>query len=471
MSLELPMDLLFDNSSMQVNLKHCMPLQAPASASRSCKTKKRRLARHSTEADREKERLGKIAERERTRELLERLDPLVPLTKQPAPSSRGSLRTKRTLIDLYEDAIALLQGIRYEEMRHPQKRGKSGASHMPLSVYREGLMVSESMLWVEVLLPDTRVVQASRGLEKLFVGLNGGNMAGEKLALFMHPDDIPQLRAHVQGTGMLPGEFEARVVTIDGGRQGCFVKVRFEAAYPRAVEGRMVYMLRLETSPGRGGLGHWEGMPEVSGVYELMCDLSTSHYQTDVALSRVGAAGGFHMGMNAFGNCEMSSSVISRLMSRIGATYNILSQKASVLLERIAQVHYTLDLMSEIPVICIHVRLRLPNMLGTLKTPWSKVLRAACDGSPIEGIVRVPGSAVGFFNHRDVPGQLSVLYYKREGDAWRVFHQRLYRFGSETVTLRGEVFSSLAGDFFPYTLQFRKVEEADRTILAAAELN
>eukprot|EP00960_Hanusia_phi_P020482 603725-Hanusia_phi.AAC.1 len=68
----------------------------------------------------------------------------------------------------------------------------------------------------------------------------------------------------------------------------------------------------------------------------------------------------------------MSSSVISRLMSRIGATYNILSQKASVLLERIAQVHYTLDLMSEIPVICIHVRLRLPNMLGTLKTPWSK---------------------------------------------------------------------------------------------------
>ncbi|EKX48776.1 hypothetical protein GUITHDRAFT_136446 [Guillardia theta CCMP2712] len=471
MNLNPSVDLLFQDSDIQFNFDNCKKPKALMPPSQGRRARPKRLARHATEADREKERLGKIAERERTRVLLEKLDPLVPLTKQPAPSSRGSLRTKRTLIDLYEDAIAHLQSIRCEDMKKPSKRMRDGACHLSLTVYREGLMMSDTMLCLELLLPDTRVVRASRGLEQLYLGLTRANIAGEKFAHFFHPEDLQHARAHLQATGMLPLQFVARVIAIDASRQGSMLNVRFDAAYPNAIEGRMVYMLSLLSSPSWTCSASWDGLSEVSGVYELVSDRSTSHYLTDCALNRVGAVGGFHLGLNAFGSCEMSSSAISRLMSRIGATYSILSRKASGLLERIAQVHYVLDLSSEIPVICIHVRLRLPNVFGTFKTPWSKVLTATCDGSPADGLMRFPGTAMGFLVHRNVPGQLSVLYYKRDGDTWRIFHHRLYRFNSDSVTLSGEVFTYLGEDPFPYSLHFRKVEEADRTILAATELS
>ncbi|EKX31047.1 hypothetical protein GUITHDRAFT_166960, partial [Guillardia theta CCMP2712] len=173
----------------------------------------------------ERLRLEKVEQRKRMRDLVEMLDPIVPSQPRPASVEKGSLKSKRTLLQLQEDMVVMLRAIRSQEGK-PKKLIKVEKAEVAVEekkdgpvclngMLAEGMISSNALLLIEVNIKEWTVLRMSKGLQKWFQLLPAPGLIGQTLLRFVHMQDGWKLRAHTRqamGESPAPG-FEARVLT------------------------------------------------------------------------------------------------------------------------------------------------------------------------------------------------------------------------------------------------------------------
>jgi hypothetical protein len=76
---------------------------------------------------------------------------------------------------------------------------------------------------------------------------------------------------------------------------------------------------------------------------------------------------------------------------------------------RLVQTHITVDMKNEtVPLLHLHVRLKLPKNTGALRTPWVHLMSAELDGTPVPSL-STPSKQVRMYAIASPNGQLRIL--------------------------------------------------------------
>eukprot|EP00960_Hanusia_phi_P062938 765308-Hanusia_phi.AAC.3 len=122
---------------------------------------------------RKRQREVKASERAVQRELIERLDGLVPLAEVKGRALNGTLKSGRTTVQLYEDCVCHCKKLQDPRAgghaRRAEARSVSGAELM------EAVLSSNSERVLVVDLPEWTVVGMSSSLRQDFAGAAFGN--------------------------------------------------------------------------------------------------------------------------------------------------------------------------------------------------------------------------------------------------------------------------------------------------------
>ena len=157
-------------------------------------------------------RKKKVMQRKRTRDLYYTLDPLVPVRGELVLGEKGSLPSRRTFLQLQNDARAHLRDLKVQRdaaaSRRPAGPGAKsdsaaaggaggGSAALHRSMMREGMLASSQLLLLEVSTASWAVLRMSRGLRLLFSKHPRGACAieGECLLHYVEAQDTSVLRA------------------------------------------------------------------------------------------------------------------------------------------------------------------------------------------------------------------------------------------------------------------------------------
>eukprot|EP00802_Teleaulax_amphioxeia_P002714 Tamp_02717.p1 GENE.Tamp_02717~~Tamp_02717.p1 ORF type:complete len:384 (-),score=76.37 Tamp_02717:2992-4059(-) len=157
-------------------------------------------------------RKKKVMQRKRTRDLYYALDPLVPVRGELVLGEKGSLPSRRTFLQLQNDARAHLRDLKVQRdaaaSRRPAGPGAKsdsaaaggaggGSAALHRSMMREGMLASSQLLLLEVSTASWAVLRTSRGLRLLFSKHPRGACAieGECLLHYVEAQDTSVLRA------------------------------------------------------------------------------------------------------------------------------------------------------------------------------------------------------------------------------------------------------------------------------------
>jgi len=177
----------------------------------------------------------KVVQRNRTRDLYDALDKLVPSRHEPAMADIGSLGSKRTILQLQDDTVDHLRNLKArrdaasgggtckqepenEHTRRDAAKGgmdvKSGAEDAQLA---EGMLASNRLFLLEVDIRGWIVLRASQGMHALFQYHPGQDkIVGESLLHYVAISGTKALRAAASETctpGFCPAPFEIHLRT------------------------------------------------------------------------------------------------------------------------------------------------------------------------------------------------------------------------------------------------------------------
>eukprot|EP00960_Hanusia_phi_P038646 753529-Hanusia_phi.AAC.1 len=221
----------------------------------------------------ERVRIDKAEQRRRTRALVLQLDALVPLQSRPLSAEKGSLASRRTIMQLHEDTLAAVKSLRRgldgqtkslpkqeegsaskdssgseEERARSSPELPAGASHngpvtlvkvesgahqddtdkrsadvvagetkvagISMGAVMEGMLESEMLLLMEVDMTDWTVTRLSKGLQKWFSCLPAPGLVGHSLLRCVPSPDLPTLRELlIKEPPARLREFSARLLT------------------------------------------------------------------------------------------------------------------------------------------------------------------------------------------------------------------------------------------------------------------
>ncbi|EKX36431.1 hypothetical protein GUITHDRAFT_145790 [Guillardia theta CCMP2712] len=222
----------------------------------------------------ERVRIDKAEQRRRTRALVLQLDALVPLQDRPLSAEKGSLASRRTIMQLHEDTLAAVKSLRRRlggDTRTSPIKGEGSASKecsaneeetairspgekcaksernklqttiklengvdkdvadetarngagskesfvaIPLDSVMEGMLESEMLLLMEVNLADWTVTRMSKGLQRWFSCLPAPGLVGQSLLRFVPSPELPAFRKFLIKDGPVTlSEFSAKVLT------------------------------------------------------------------------------------------------------------------------------------------------------------------------------------------------------------------------------------------------------------------
>eukprot|EP00960_Hanusia_phi_P012969 379429-Hanusia_phi.AAC.1 len=118
---------------------------------------------------------------------------------------------------------------------------------------------------------------------------------------------------------------------------------------------------------------------------------------------------------------------------------------------RMCQIHVFLDLNEHgVPYLVSHMRLRMPQWIGSIKTPWVLIETANLDGSPTQMPTAENDKYVGYYLDQGSPPDelhISARFYERVGGEYRCYHTRTTvmqpdHIHGRSIKVYGEVFKS-----------------------------
>lgn len=459
----------------------------------------------------------KVAQRKRTRDLYDKLDPLVPVSAtRPAEAEKGSLSSKRTFLQLQDDTIEHLRKLKVERVRRARDGCRPVGLHCgdapagDLQPRRRPdpeettdfmhAMLSSPMLLIEVDVSAWTVVRASAGVRELYRYHPRGDdtLVGECLLHYLDLADTTALRAAVQQQSCGPGQVAdapdilLRTFTHESHMQCCKFRVQRFGSWTQERELLMLHPLaptrdflpRLGIEPTRCAHAFgWtmEKMRDMSAIYKYDWSNTTlPPWVLEEQLGHLEAGGGYcQSALARLFSMQTSQDVVHSLVAPQGTSpsiFNTWSTRLKTLLHDMCEMHFTFDAMSETfdrPILTIHIRLRMPGAAGALRTPWVLLDRFALDGSSASSIpgagkeIRVFAQSCGEDELR-----LCSLYFRHDhGDKSSLrracYHTRQWVVDGQCMRISGELFPSAPETPMPFTETFKRVGDADPALISS----
>eukprot|EP00960_Hanusia_phi_P041729 755138-Hanusia_phi.AAC.4 len=437
----------------------------------------------------EKSRMEKAEQRKRTRLLIDALDPLVPVFSRACTAEKGSLKSKRTLLQLQEDTVFFLKKITQKKAtRH---------DYVDCDIMREGMLSSNYLILVELDVTTGEILHCSNGLSKWYQ-LYPSDLIGQNFAHFLDTNDVSRFKNFLQLSASKATAKGIKIKMLTFGSK-CYEQLECTL---RAVQdpmgGRSIFLIDFERDVPRNpcSFPNWSPclLREMSGIFRFD-ESQSSGPPTDVdvqmrKLSRKEQAelGWCHIGVSSLLQTESARAMLDRLAGE-NTPLGSMSSAFMRLVMKMVEMHLTFDFNShEVPFVAMHARLKLPRVLGSLRTPWSLLLssqlppllhvflgflrcRSAAPTCPVfvlliktdcdnEGwrccmqaltellwSTSCPLEAVG--SDGAPPG----AHYRQEGGVLRCYHTRSWHISPSKSRIYGQIFRDL--DEKPY--QFEQV--------------
>ena len=319
----------------------------------------------------EKSRMEKAEQRKRTRLLIEALDPLVPVFSRTCTAEKGSLRSKRTLLQLQEDTVFFLKRITHKKAtRH---------DYVDCDVMREGMLSSIFLVLVELNVTTGEIIQCSNGLSRWYQ-LHPSEIIGQNFAHFLDTNDVHRFKNFLQLSASKTTAKGIRVKLLTFGSK-CYEQLECTVkAVQDPVNGRSVFLLSFDEEAPKNPdcFPLWSPclLRGMSGIFRFD-ESQSSGPPTDVdgqmrKLSRKENAelGWCQIGVSSLLKTESARAMLDRLAGENRQASSI-SSAFMRLVMKMVEMHLTFDFNShDVPFVAMHARLKLPRVLGSLRTPW-----------------------------------------------------------------------------------------------------
>ena len=147
--------------------------------------------------------------RRTTKALIETLDAVTPIQPRALAEEKGKLKSRRTILQLYEDAIVHVRNLRLKrpcptggEARPAKKNSyadflrtpKTSQASLDSQMFIHGMLSSRSLLFVVCSLPVLQVVAASEAVDMLYRDSPSVGVIGQNLLHFIHFKDFWKVR-------------------------------------------------------------------------------------------------------------------------------------------------------------------------------------------------------------------------------------------------------------------------------------
>eukprot|EP00960_Hanusia_phi_P012971 379429-Hanusia_phi.AAC.3 len=147
--------------------------------------------------------------RRTTKALIETLDAVTPIQPRALAEEKGKLKSRRTILQLYEDAIVHVRNLRLKRPcptgveAQPTKKNsyadflrtpKLAQPTLDNQTFIHGMLSSRSLLLVICSLPELQVVAASEAFDMLYRDAPSAGVIGQNLLHFIHFKDFWKVR-------------------------------------------------------------------------------------------------------------------------------------------------------------------------------------------------------------------------------------------------------------------------------------
>mmetsp|Transcript_1477 Transcript_1477/g.4446 ORF Transcript_1477/g.4446 Transcript_1477/m.4446 type:complete len:459 (-) Transcript_1477:939-2315(-) len=436
----------------------------------------------------ERLREEKVEQRKRTRDLIDLLDPLVPLQDRPISSEKGSLKSRRTVLQLYEDTVAAIRSVKVGNGSQERGSVQVGSDRSVSSFFRrldedlqscidrcrvekeyvvKGMMSSSFLQIVEMDTQEWTIVKTSAGFDNLFQNLPCSSIVGERLPLLVHPHDLWTLRMHDKPRD--PVEIRLSVF-----RGNCHACIRCEL-HPITAENSTSTLFFLRTVdalpsmvPDRAWSGKAEFLSSLCGVFNFDDICSTaSPWEVSSRMKDFGFPEQVQLSSSALLASESSRVVLEEYLALHGVELHRYGELPQVF-SRILQWHLYFDVTAGgIPRFTMHVRLKMPEIAGCKITPWIKLLQVTLDGQPNQSAKNVDSQVRFYAQSNSPPGELHMtsLYWRKRKDGWSCFHNRDWIMKPDRCRIFGQLFRSAQDKLFEFEHVSVRVGDVDNQLL------
>jgi hypothetical protein len=447
----------------------------------------------------------KVAQRKRTRDLYYALDPLVPVCTRPPLAEKGCLPSKRTFLQLQDDTVDHLRVLKAERdgagpaKRRDVKKGQSSSSidnhTMGSGALAWAMLASPNLVLIEVDLHNWTVVRISEGCGALFQKLPlDHSIIGECLLHYCDLESAKVLRiagsqrcsdasesdsANSNQFNIHLRTWEHFTINIRG-----FRVERFGCKAPD----RELFMLSpldpipASLTPAFG----WtiEKMRDLCGVYQFDTG-NTTHPPWNIEemvdqLERADSHVGWHsIALSSLLSTDIAKLAVEGMAVPHGFTpslFNTWSHRFKGMMMNMLQMHLTFDMKSDgqrVPLLKLHVRLKLPNVTGALRTPWVPLASVQLNGTPVVAL-STHSKQIKIFAKCSPEGELHMvtMYFRKTSTAaaagrnpngahahahktedstsLQCYHSRQWIVSSQGINISGEVFQETGACVYMY---------------------
>jgi len=440
---------------------------------------------------------NKAVDRGKTKELLDCLDCLVPVRERPLAEEKGKLESRRTVLQLYEDCIVHIKSIMNKEEACDAPATRSSGSVFHGDVLRNGMSSSFTFPFITLRVPSLVVESASQMVQYWYRNSPFRTLRGQNILHFIDYSDRWKWRAYlkrletfrVQGgqisSTMVP--FEANLI--------CFTPFAFPAVnqteckgvgvetmkclwVPTCVnsDGCVVFLLYIQPpsfnqqTRKRKRVESQEfceivmEKPQMScnGVYgyDELCS-TCFPWNVDSAMHAVEKDSHPPFVQAAIVGMWSARHTMGQMFNKIvGSFVPSVTGGLTRYLSRLVQIHFTcLPNVAGVATFSSHLRIEFPSILGSIHTPWKKVVCVPLDGR----LVPIGDNKFTCYcpYMRGEAGNVQwwEAYFRKEENRLVCYHTRVVFCGEDEVHGRiikvvGEV---LKGDSSECTLDFQHV--------------
>mmetsp|Transcript_12193 Transcript_12193/g.42408 ORF Transcript_12193/g.42408 Transcript_12193/m.42408 type:complete len:434 (-) Transcript_12193:344-1645(-) len=419
---------------------------------------------------REMQRKCKADERALTKQLVNKLDALLPYGQGSLPADpqlskrKGTLPSRRNQLQLLRDAILHVQSAAKRPTGQELMEGL-------LSTWEDRMVVVELSTW--------RIQGMSEKLkedfkESMFASTMVGQVllhyvdyaSADRLRCFSQTAEMGGLGAQHQGTCQSLAGVDVKMRLF---RKHNVVHASFKYVPTTVTKGICVFHVVGSTEDIRDPDWSRVDMSWNEGVVQFSKEESTATpWFIERAMSCITHVRKRFIGwiLPTHETQQSSSQVCDWMKTNAESRFTSLQRGLHDLMFTHQDVHFLCDGSSgDFPTLCVHIRFCLPQFMGGIRTPWVKLLQRKLDGSAFapfsDNIQEVRLYPVWEEGTTDLT---FVAFYvsKAEGTC---FHTRIWTLSRAGFFHQGHVFRTALEEPYRYHFFFKKVAEADRTLM------